>query len=69
VENIISDFRNLLFKQLDDPEKAMQDQMKTITLLLELGSDKDPVSHFLSSANTQLAKIFHQKLQAGILSN
>jgi hypothetical protein len=36
------------------------------SLLVELGSTKDPVYTFLSNANTQIEKTFQRKIQKGI---
>ncbi|CAJ0642462.1 13578_t:CDS:10 [Entrophospora sp. SA101] len=49
VEKIMEEMKVQLFKQLTEPWRSMEDQEKTINILLELDTADDPVWHYLDS--------------------
>ncbi|CAG8604734.1 2351_t:CDS:10 [Ambispora gerdemannii] len=49
VEKIMEEMREQLFKQLTEPWRSMEEQEKTINILLELETVEDPVWHYLDS--------------------
>ncbi|KAG9296285.1 hypothetical protein G9A89_014877 [Geosiphon pyriformis] len=49
VEKIMVEMREQLFKQLTEPWRSMEEQEKTINILLELETVEDPVWHYLDS--------------------
>ncbi|CAG8621305.1 2618_t:CDS:10, partial [Ambispora leptoticha] len=49
VEKIMEEMREQLFKQLTEPWRSMEEQERTINILLELETIEDPVWHYLDS--------------------
>ncbi|CAG8692324.1 5273_t:CDS:10, partial [Funneliformis caledonium] len=49
VDKIMEEMKDQLFKQLTEPWRSMEEQEKTINILLELETVEDPVWHYLDS--------------------
>ncbi|CAG8479390.1 21874_t:CDS:10 [Gigaspora rosea] len=49
VEKIMEEMREQLFKQLTEPWRSMEEQERTINVLLELDTPEDPIWHYLDS--------------------
>ncbi|RIA91034.1 exocyst complex component Sec5-domain-containing protein [Glomus cerebriforme] len=49
VDKIMEEMKDQLFKQLTEPWRSMEEQEKTINILLELETTEDPVWHYLDS--------------------
>ncbi|PKK78359.1 hypothetical protein RhiirC2_730073 [Rhizophagus irregularis] len=49
VDKIMEEMKDQLFEQLTEPWRSMEEQEKTINILLELETAEDPVWHYLDS--------------------
>ncbi|CAG8528764.1 23855_t:CDS:10 [Cetraspora pellucida] len=49
IEKIMEEMREQLFKQLTEPWRSMEEQERTINVLLELDTLEDPIWHYLDS--------------------
>ncbi|WFD33269.1 Exocyst complex component S5 [Malassezia cuniculi] len=54
VENVMRDMREQLVQHLRDPQRSVEEQEKTIEVLLGLDSNIDPVSIFLESQHAHI---------------
>lgn len=66
VEATMHDMRDRLLRQLREPRRGVEDQEKTIEILLELDLDQDPVAVFLESQHEHIRSLMRASFENGI---
>ncbi|KAM0901101.1 hypothetical protein ACQ4PT_020200 [Festuca glaucescens] len=60
VENVMHDFRGMLYKSMEDPHLDLAELENIVRLLLELEPETDPVWHYLNIQNGRILGLFEK---------
>lgn len=63
VESTMQEMRDRLFALLKEPKRGVEEQEKTIEILLELEPTQDPVAVFLESQYNHIRELMHQSYE------
>ncbi|CAG8725556.1 12868_t:CDS:2, partial [Racocetra fulgida] len=63
IEKIMEEMREQLFKQLTEPWRSMEEQERTINVLLELDTPEDPIWHYLDSQYKFIIDLLKESFQ------
>lgn len=68
VEKAMGEMRNVLVSQLQDPARSVEEQEKTLEILMELQLNDDPVWLYFDSHHKQIMDQMNQAYQAAVRS-
>jgi exocyst complex component 2 len=66
VEATMKDMREILLRQLQESRRSVEEQEKTIEILLDLDVDRDPVAVFLQSQHDHIRNLMRKSFEMGI---
>ncbi|KAI9568121.1 exocyst complex component Sec5-domain-containing protein [Boletus coccyginus] len=65
VEKVMAEMKSLLLSKLQEPSRSVEEQEKTIEILLELNTSEDPIWTYFDGQHTHVMKQINASYQSG----
>ncbi|KIK99659.1 hypothetical protein PAXRUDRAFT_8739 [Paxillus rubicundulus Ve08.2h10] len=66
VEKVMGEMKSLLLSKLQEPRRSVEEQEKTIEILLELNASEDPIWTYLDSQHTYIMEQMKASYRSGV---
>jgi exocyst complex component 2 len=66
VEKVMAEMKSLLLSKLQEPGRSVEEQEKTIEILLELNTSEDPIWTYFDSQHTHVIKRINDSYRSGV---
>ncbi|KAF8553802.1 hypothetical protein OG21DRAFT_1603880 [Imleria badia] len=66
VEKVMAEMKSLLLSKLQEPGRSVEEQEKTIEILLELNTSEDPIWTYFDSHHTHVMKQINTSYRSGV---